>query len=497
MIGRSVVKSQLAKLADVGLAFLITILLSRWMGPQGFGSYSLIIGLISLGGLIISLGFSEILTRHVPALPTGSARIPSLFIALFAIRLGMIGLVSITLLFLRPSVLSWPGHDQLLAHADLILTLFLFVQICDLSWSFYVAQLRIETVLLSHTVRQTMLIGMLFLLSGRLALSLKTVLTLVCIAYVFSILVYAVAFRKAYLVGREKWTWSQLLPLLKFGLSAWGIAAVTFLLSEQTDVLLLGYFVRDAREVAFYKVGTAPVWKLIGVITVGSQVTLASLSTLFRRGGEEGLARGWRTFLKISAISVVPVYLFFGRYAPQIVSVLYGPDYGRSALILRVFVGITIIPFGLLGGGLHLMTLYTVGREREGLVLRFISGMVNIALAIFLIREYRALGAVIATGVAALVGISLEYVVLQRFAPQAYPWAFFRKMVASAIAGWIVLLPFSPLTWYGLLGIAIPYVMVIVSLLAWWKPISHEEHAMIGGISPRLATALSWWSAAA
>jgi len=497
MLGKGIVKSQIAKLIEVSLSFVISVLLTRRMGPDGFGSYSLILGWIGFVGLGISLGFSEILNKYLPRLISDSVQISSFFLPLLVIRMGLALIVSLVVALFAPSLFSWLKHGEMLPYVNYILVLLLLTQACNLFWSFYIARIDIGTVFLSHTLQQVIVIGAVFWLSGLENISLQSLLIVTCIAWVSGALVYALAYQGANTRKGKKWGANQFKPVLKFGLSAWAAAAITFLLSEQSDVLLLGYIVQGTRSVAYYKVGTALVWKLIGVITVGAQVVLTSLSTLYAREGEEGFSRGWRTFMKLSVLLVVPSYLLLGWYAPQIITLLYGPEYVFSALVLRLFVALTVIPFGLLGGGLHLMALYTVGREREGLIIRAISGVVNVILGVFLISLHGVVGAVIATGVATFLGISLEFLALQRFSPQQYPWDFSLKTVAAMFIGAALLFPVPARTWYELLGVGSAYGLVIGLALMWWKPLAAEDCEMLGRISPRLATIATWFSSAA
>ena len=497
MLSRGVAKSQLAKLVDVALAFVITILLTRWLGPDGFGSYTLILGWISLGGLIISLGFAETLSKYVPVLTVDSIRISRFFIPLLLIRVGLAVLVAIVVKLLASTFLKWFNYSELLPYTDYIILLFLLTVTNDLFWSLFIAQLKIEVVFVSRILQQGAIITAVLWLARHGTSSVQSVLIVTGIAYALGTAIYVLAYlytRSGRHLKRED------VPLgnaLKFGLSVWVTSGFTFLLAEQSDVLLIGLIVQEASAVAYYKVGTALVWKLIGVITVGTQVVLATLSTLYKRNGYAGLSHGWRTFVKLSTLSVVPVYLLLGWYAPQIIELLYGPESLPSALILRLFVVLTVIPFGLLGGGLNLIALYALGRERQGILIRVTSGLANLILDVILIRAYGAVGAVIATGMAAILGISLEFLLLRRFAPQQYPWMFSLKTISAVAVGSLFLIAFPAQTWLEMLASGLTYAIVVALVLIWRKPLTMEDCEMVGRISPRLAGVAAWFSVAA
>ncbi|HLF27056.1 MAG TPA: oligosaccharide flippase family protein [Anaerolineae bacterium] len=485
-VGRGVVKSQVAKLVDVVLASLVTILVSRWLGPDDFGRFSLILGWVSFAGLAISLGFSEVLTRFVPVLADDGRSIRRFLLNLLAIRTALALALGMLIWVTAPVVFVWLKRPELVSSVDWIVLLFWLSQAADLFWSFFMARLRVEVVFASHTLRQSVIIGVVLILSPAGVPSLQPVLIAMCAAYGLSLAVYGLAFAHGREPSGSDGLRINLRPALRFGLSVWLVAALTFLLSEQSDVLLLGTLVQDSSAVGYYKVGTALVWKLIGVITAGSPVVLTSLSILNTQSGMAGLMRGWQTFIKLSTMTVVPLYALAGWFAPQIVSTLYGSEYLPSVDVLRLFVVLTVVPFGLLGGGVHLMALYTLGRERAGLMLRVVSGMVNLALGILLIRAFGAIGAVAATGLSAILGIGLEYVMLQRYRPMPYPWAFCLKTTGAVLVGLAAVLVLPSSTWLEWLIAGLAYVGVIAALLRWWKPLTEEDCEMISRISPRL-----------
>lgn len=496
-VGRGVVKSQFARLADVVLASLVTILVSRWLGPDDFGRFSLILGWVSFAGLAISIGFSEILTRFVPVLAAEGKSVHRFLLGLLAIRAALALALGLLIWFTAPAVFVWLKRPELVSSAGWIVLLFWLSQAADLFWSFFTARLHVEVVFASHTLRQSVIITAVLILASAGAPSLPPVLAAVCVAYGLSVVVYGLAFTRGGEQSSLAIPQADLRPALRFGLSVWLVSVLTFLLSEQSDVILLGTLAQDTSAVGFYKVGTVLVWKLLGVITASSPVVLASMSILNTRLGAAGLMRGWQTFIKLSTMTVLPLYALLGWFAPQIVSVLYGSEYLPSADVLRLFVVLTVVPFGLLGGGVHLMALYTLGRERAGLALRAVSGMFNLLLGILLIQTFGAIGAVAATGLSAILGIGLEYATLRRYRPMPYPWAFCLKTTGAVLVGLaaLVVLPSgTPLEW-PFAGLA--YTGVVVALLRWWKPLTEEDCEMIGRISPRLRPMAAWFQTAA
>lgn len=492
-LGKEVFKSQIAKGTAVLLTFLVTILLTRWMGPDVYGAYALILGWVSLATLLISVGFPEALNKFTPILLKDGVDIVSFWGRLFLLRMGAAAILALIVRLLVAPVFTLLQHPDLIPLADFILVLFLLYQLSLFLEAFFTAQLRINVLFWANTLRQLLVLGGLVALFLGDGISLPQVLLLTIAGYGLATFIFFTAVAQTKRGGRT-WRFDRLPGVLKFSLSAWAVTGITFLLSEQTDVLLLGFLTADKRQVGFYKAGTSLVWKLIGVITVSSQVVLASLAHKYSSAGEVGLTKGWQSFIKLSTLTIVPVFLFLGWHAPAIIHILYGAEYAVSAVVLRYFVLLTIVPFGLMAGGLHLMTLYVLGQERKGLSVRIVSGLLNLLLGIVLIRAFAAVGAVVATGLAALVGTFLEFYMLQRGRKRPYPWQFVGKILGAALLSALtfILLPGDTLLNLAVVGVA--YGACMALLLWWWKPLTHEDYLTIRQVNHRFFAPMAWFT---
>ncbi len=492
-LGKEVFKSQIAKGTAVLLAFLVTILLTRWMGPDGYGAYALILGWVSLATLLISIGLPEALNRFIPIFLNDGVDIVSFLGRLFLLRMGAVSSLALVVRLLVVQVFNLLQHPYLVPLADFILTLFLLYQLALFLEAFFTSQLRIKVIFISNTLRQLLVLGGLVWLFLGGGVSLQQALLLTVGGYGLATFVFFVSLTQTKRLGNT-WQFSRLPVVLKFSLSAWAVTGITFLLSEQTDVLLLGFLTTDTSQIGYYKAGTALVWKLIGVITVSSQVVLSALSHKYGSEGEPGLTKGWQSFIKLSTLTIVPVFLFLGWHAPAIIQILYGVEYAVSAWVLRYFVLLTIVPFGLMAGGLHLMTLYVLGQERKGLSVRIVSGVVNLLLGIVLIRAFAAIGAVLATGLAAVVGTLLEFYMLQRWRKRPYPWQFVGKILGAALlsAATFILLPGNTLFELAIVGVV--YGICIALLLWWWKPLTHEDYLTLRQLNHRLSVPIAWFT---
>ena len=398
MISRGILSSQIGKGLDISLGFLLTVLLSRGLGPDRYGDYVLMLGWLSLAGLLISLGLQESMSRHLPGVVAAGFAPPTLLYLTVAIRIALVFLLAGVALALRKPLFAWLGQPQLAVYLKLLLLLFLFSQLVHLGWSYFIAQFRVGVTIAANLTRNLLLIGITSWWWWRGSLTLNRVLLLLVVGFATSAMIYLIVSLRQPEQGQPRWPWAAYRPIIRFGLPVWGIACLTFLLADQTDILLLGTLLADTSQVAYYQVGTALVWKLMGVITVGSHMVLTTLTTMQERLGAAGLQQSWQSFIKLSTLTVVPLYLFVALFAPQIIALIYGDAFAPSARFLRLFVSLMLLPVGLMGGGLHLMTLYVLAQERLALALRLVAGLLNLGLALLLIHWLGAIGVVWATG---------------------------------------------------------------------------------------------------
>ncbi|MBM3268858.1 MAG: flippase [Candidatus Sericytochromatia bacterium] len=145
-----------------------------------------------------------------------------------------------------------------------------------------------------------------------------------------------------------------------------------------------------------------------------------SASALHGRGGVAGYAS---FAVRIVTAAGIPLAVFVGLFAPQIVAVLYGPGYGPAVLMLQVLA--LVIPVRFLNHSLA-TALTACDRQLWRTVCAGIAALVNVALTVMLISRWQGLGACIATVLTDLYMVALLWLCLRRelgpesrFAPPA------------------------------------------------------------------------------
>lgn len=121
------------------------------------------------------------------------------------------------------------------------------------------------------------------------------------------------------------------------------------------------------------------------------------------------------TALRYFFLLVVPVSLFISVFAPQIISLLFTPQFlgGASALSVLAIANIFICLFTLLS-----FVLIAVGRHKEITLLSLLVLALSFAFNWLLVPFYHLWGAAVATLLAFLIGSALASIAVWRFLPR-------------------------------------------------------------------------------
>ena len=89
--------------------------------------------------------------------------------------------------------------------------------------------------------------------------------------------------------------------------------------------------------------------------------------------------------MMLQLLLATPLQIICIVFADQIIGVLYGPRYLGATLLLRVFLGFSILG-RMTGGGASQAALYVMGRQRSVVVMRWSGLIINLILDITLIQ---------------------------------------------------------------------------------------------------------------
>lgn len=254
---------------------------------------------------------------------------------------------------------------------------------------------------------------------------------------------------------------------------------------RQGTVILQG--IRGSTEVGFLG-GPLRIYRLMDI---GVQSVVGALFPMFSQlavSDRERLRETYSTALKLLILLSLPLSSLLFVFAPEIVFIILGPDFGESVLALQILA--TAVVFSFLGF-LFSFLLRAIDRQREDTANWFLALALNLGLSYFLISQYGFAGAglalAISEGVFAVVGLLL----VSRHLPTISPKDTWFKPLACGFAAIIVLLALrglSPLA--ALLASGLVYLISIIIL----DVLNASEKRLLSDLAFSFASRLGWRS---
>ena len=220
-----------------------------------------------------------------------------------------------------------------------------------------------------------------------------------------------------FLVSREYFeiTFHNYLPttkkMLTFGSQIFAGNAIN-MVNYQADIVLIGYFL-TATDVGYYAVAVG-LSKFFWLIPSAIQmITYPATSEYWAKKDHSALQKMIDKSMKYTACVLLPVGLGVGFFAGDIISLIFGGEFIYAVLPLHILIVGTVV-FGIvkaIGGAVT-----GIGRPDIGLKIVGISATINIVLNVLLIPVYGITGAAVATAVslfvASLLGIYTTNIML-------------------------------------------------------------------------------------
>jgi O-antigen/teichoic acid export membrane protein len=268
--------------------------------------------------------------------------------------------------------------------------------------------------------------------------------------------------------------------------STWLIGLLSFVLATQIDVLLVGGLTHDRREAAFYAAA-------VGVIGRAQYLLLSGWASLVipvfgharTEGGDAALRRAWRAVAQLSLLVAVPVSALLLANAVPLTRLLFGRAFAPAGGLLR-WVALFSLASAFLVGSPVASAYWAKDRTRTLARLRLVSGAANLALAVPLIRADGALGAVIATGAAAVLAGVLELGFARRLGVTAYPTRLAATVGVAGLAAMAPGLALEPRGAGALAASVLAGAALFLAVLVAAKPFGPADAEGVAAVNPSL-----------
>jgi O-antigen/teichoic acid export membrane protein len=251
-------------------------------------------------------------------------------------------------------------------------------------------------------------------------------------------------------------------------------------------VLLIGALTGDRRQAAFYATAVGVVLRVQLLLVSGwAALIIPTFGHAFTTGGLPRLRRVWRRSAELWLLISLPLNALLLANAGDVIGLLFGTPYLVSTRLLQ-WVCAFNLGAAMFANPSCIGALWAADRQRLLARFRIVTAGLNIGLAFALIPPYGALGAVIATGVAAVAGGAVEFELSRRLGVNDYPTRVAAAaLVAAALAmvpGFLIVPTNAPqLLASGGLG-----VVLFLGALVAAKPLRQSDAAAATAVHPRL-----------
>lgn len=442
-VARSVARNSLVQFGGRGITMAVQLamltLLSRYLGPEEFGHYQVVIAFLLLLNLT-DLGISTISARH---LSTGEHDPDRVLGNVLAIRVAL-SVVSMALVIMVALVANYTRAErEAIAVASLS---FPFMLLSSTYTAIFVARLRMEYAAIASVAQA---LTSLALMAAVAATNGGLIRMLVAydagfLANSIVCLYFARKFvRPSLSIDR------QLARTILRDTAPLGAAIVLTSVYGRIDIVLLRSFT-DGDSVGYY--GFA--YRAVDLAAPLSFLFIASVFPLLSRYHADGDGAEFRQLyqrshdlLTMFGLSILTMVILFAR---PIVEVVGGDAYEPAVTSLRIL----SMAFGLIWlSNLADYGLIAVGQQRLSLVIASIGLVVNLSSNAVLIPLYGSEGAAVATVLTELAVLAPAVIMLGRYMGGVPSfWVAWRMLPVAILSGAIVYLLNLP--WFGEAAVA-------------------------------------------
>jgi O-antigen/teichoic acid export membrane protein len=482
---RGFVLNTASRLTEFALTFAITIVLTRFLGPDNFGKYAIVMTFCGLFALLANVGFEESLNVLIPKSPDDKTKQASLFSSLLGLRVVVLILIAGLAFFISDPISAAMGNPGL---GGLIRLAIPFIFIANINALF---MFLLTGLFRFGTLAITKILSLLLQLAGILIVfalrgGIAEVIVVLAVVNLILLGIYVIYCRQ-YLRWRVRDI--SVFTALSFGLVIWFTNLVNFALGKQSDILLMGLFRLAEAQIGYYEIAYRSVNTINMLLISGFiGITLASFAEASTK--DPGLlGNAWQLTIKAYGAIALPVIIFSIVHARTIITGVFSEAYEPAVILFQVYASFIFFT-KLLGGGNHITLLYAIGRQKVVLFTRLVAGTGNVGLNLIFIPRLGALGALIATGISQLAVIIIELGFVKKSIKTRFPVIFNVKLTVACLAGIVPGLVFLPYHLWGVVIAAFIYYIIIIVTLYLLKPFSYEDIGFLSSINPLIGKVL-------
>lgn len=435
-IAKNAIYNFLVKAISLAFAFVASVVVARFLGPDKYGVYSFVLWFLSMVGLLVNLGIPTTMTKYVSEYlgRKDFSAVGSILSRLLRFELVAGVVVSLALFFLAPFIARWYNNPDLSLYLKIASLVILPLGLMWLYNGFFCGLQRYDLIAKINLVVSpvTLIIILLVLYFG------GKIEWLVGVSAVTNILLVA-----SYLyLKRTKFAFLQDSPsahdfggkVLNYSASVFVVLILDVIVWERFGILFLSIF-STSSEIAFYNVAfilsSRTMILLPGALT---GILLPVMSEVYGGGSKEELAKVHVNSTRYLAMLSLPLCLGGIAIARQLFPVLYGPSFQPAS-----FLFVILILSGTVGSISTSSSALLYGAELQRIVLRvgILSALLTLLASWLLVPALGAKGAAFAGAFAQTIsGVVIIVYAYKKYMNQKFPGlSIIRIFFASALMG--------------------------------------------------------------
>ena len=274
--------------------------------------------------------------------------------------------------------------------------------------------------------------------------------------------------------------------MIRFAWQSVAVMTVEMIVWNRSEFILLKHLCSDIRQVAFYSVAFSMADRLLVTAAIFGSAASATIFAQYGRDKSRVPDITASTF-RYLALTSLPLHFISAALAAPALLLLFGNQY-RGAMMVVTLAPLLCMPKAFIAPVQSLLQSY----ERQSFVIwsTVFAGVVDIAVAWYLIPQHGAVGACIASGVAEITAVGLIWGIAIYFYKVRLPWGLVFKVTFSSaiasIAAHYIAAPFKPLLGVLLGGsVSVLLLLGLFYLLRVLEPEDRSRLNILTGILPK------------
>lgn len=391
----------IGKAVSTFLGLTAVVVMTHYLGREGYGQYTTIIAFLQFFGIIIDFGLTLTTVRTISQPGADEQKIVSnIFTLRFWSALAFLGLAPLLALFFPyPSIIKTGIAFTTLS--------FLFISLQQIQVGVFQKKLRMDKVMIAEVIGRIVLLGGIVLVAFW-GWGLLAVMGAIVAGSFFTWLATFI-FIRHYL----KYSWAYDFSLWKkIIITSWpiGISIIFNLLYLKADIIILSV-VRSQAEVGLYG---AP-YRVIDILTMLPMMfvglVLPTLTTQWARKNLPEFKKIFQMTFNFMTILALPIMVGAQFLAKDLMTLIAGQEFALSGSILRILIlAQGVIFFGTIFG--HLIV--AINKQRVMLVGYVVTAILSLSAYFIFIPRYSYYGAAWVTVFSEVLIMALTFAVFYK-----------------------------------------------------------------------------------